>query len=111
MFDMSVPDALGYINKGCPVFTRASELEPTPSFYEEAEGVWVDAFRGIWYSEEVLSGFLDDGKRVCVVSAELHQRAHLETWKALARMNCRNHPRLSLCTDLPEDASAFFEDA
>ncbi len=44
VFDMSVPDGLECLRHGLPVFTRRSEYETQPSFYEKAAGVWMDCF-------------------------------------------------------------------
>src|SRR5262249_41926934 len=48
VFDMSVPDALGYARASIPYFTRQSEYEPEPALYEGAAGVWVDCFERDW---------------------------------------------------------------
>ncbi|MCK4831000.1 hypothetical protein KA005_85610, partial [bacterium] len=52
VFDMSVPDALGYLNLGMKVFTRESEFETEPSFYEQADGVWLHEFRTPWITPQ-----------------------------------------------------------
>ena len=106
-FDMSVPDALGYLKAGLPVLTRVSEYETVPSYYEDAFGVWVDSFYGDWYDEDVLEGFLSDGKSVCIVSPELHGRDDLGLWKRLLTMDCCRESAVLLCTDFPEVAADF----
>jgi glycerophosphoryl diester phosphodiesterase len=108
VFDMSVPDARGYLAAGVPVFTRQSELECEPAFYGAAAGVWVDGFESDWATERDLARHLGAGKRVCVVSPELHKRPHEAFWERLAGMGCAADPRLMLCTDLPEDAREVF---
>lgn len=105
-FDMAVPDMRGYLAAGIPVFTRLSEAEPHPVWLDEAAGVWLDAFFSEWYSLDTVTRLLHAGKRVCLVSPELHRRPHAALWEFLRPL--ANEPRLMLCTDLPEDATQFF---
>jgi glycerophosphoryl diester phosphodiesterase len=107
-FDMSVPEAVVQIRLGMPVFTRASEYERQPVLYDQAIGVWLDAFVSEWYSAADINFFLQDGKRVAIVSPELHARPHLPLWQRLRDSVVKHNPGLMLCTDLPEDARAFF---
>jgi len=107
-FDMSVPDALGYVKAGLPVFARVSEYEKVPCFYEEAVGIWIDSFHCDWYDEDILESFLADDKSICIVSPELHGRDHLALWKRLSRMRCCRESKISICTDLPDVAAVFF---
>ncbi len=107
-FDMSVPETVVQLRLGLPVFTRASEYEMPPPLYDRAIGVWLDAFTGQWWEPAVAEGFLRDGKRVCIVSPELHGRDPNALWSALAASGLSAHPALMLCTDLPEDARARF---
>lgn len=107
-FDMSVPEAVVQIRLGMPVFTRASEYERQPVLYDQALGVWLDAFVSEWYSAADINGFLQDGKRVAIVSPELHGRGHLALWQRLLASGVTDNPALMLCTDLAEDARTFF---
>lgn len=107
VFDMSVPDALGYLRSGAGnVFTRQSEYEKDPSFYEKATGVWLDSFEGDWFSDETIERHLSNGKMVCVVSPELHRREHLKSWNRYKSFKQRDN--FFLCTDFPEEAKKFF---
>ena len=108
VFDMSVPDALGYVRSGLPVFTRQSEYEPSPAYYSSAAGVWMDMFHSEWITPDDISRHLDTGKRVCIVSPELHRREHRRFWDALSGDSICLHPSLMICTDLPEDAREMF---
>ena len=109
MFDMSIPDTLPYICSGMPVFTRVSEYEAAPPpFRESIEGVWLDAFRSEWFTEDDVLVHLDAGMRVCLVSPELHAREHRRAWETWRTWSCAAHGDLLLCTDLPEDASEVF---
>lgn len=110
VFDMSVPDALEYLDAGFKVFTRQSEYEILPSFYEEASGVWIDCFLTDWVDEDPLAYHLGKGKPVCLVSPELHNRDHLPFWRGLKERAVVKDARLMLCTDYPEEAKDFFND-
>lgn len=111
-FDMSVPQMIEYARYGIRFFTRRSEYEPEPLIlYEQAAGVWVDAFENeSWITKEFLESCLDDGKDVCLVSPELHGRSYLAFWKRLREWNVedRDNARLFLCTDVPAAANEFF---
>lgn len=107
-FDMSVPETVVQIGLGMPVFSRASEYERRPVLYDQAIGVWLDGFLSDWFSPADVSAFLQDGKRVAIVSPELHHRSHLGLWQRLRQAGLTDNPELMLCTDLPEDARAYF---
>lgn len=107
VFDMSVPDMRSHIEAGNPVFARMSEVEREPAWLDRAEGIWLDGFSGDWATGAMVQGLLGIGKRVCVVSPELHGRDHRKLWAELRQLApCSN---LILCTDIPESAQAFFE--
>ncbi len=107
-FDMSVPETVVQIRLGLPVYTRCSEYEPKPPLYEQSIGVWLDAFVSEWFTESDINAFLQDGKHVVIVSSDLHRRPHLPLWTMLHGSSVRHHPNLTLCTDVPEEAVAFF---
>lgn len=108
VFDMSVPDMIGYLKLGIPFFTRVSEYEREPILLAEAAGVWLDAFTDDWYTDTIVRSLLAAGKRVCIVSPELHRRAHLPLWSRLKELDRDSSGKLMLCTDLPEEASSYF---
>lgn len=108
VFDMAVPDALGYLRQDVPAYTRCSEIEANPSFLDQAAGVWLDAFYGEWYGREPIDAWVAQGKSVCIVSPELHGRPHLPLWQQLRTWNLHTHPRISICTDFPLDAKETF---
>lgn len=109
VFDMAVPDALGYLRSGARTYTRQSEYEREPSFYGRAAGVWLDAFDGDWIGPEVIEPHLAAGKQVALVSPELHGRDPLPAWTAWRDL-VRQAPAaaLQLCTDYPDRAQEFF---
>jgi hypothetical protein len=109
VFDMSVPDMRSHLQAGNPVFTRLSEVEPAPAFLEESEGVWLDMFSSQWYDSTVIESLLNRGKRVCVVSSELHGKDPADLWASLHVV--ADHSRLLLCTDQPELARQHFSNS
>ncbi|MEQ4258269.1 phosphodiesterase [Pseudomonas syringae] len=105
-FDMAVPDMRSYLNANLITYTRLSDVEPSPAWLEQAAGIWLDGFEGEWFSNQVIGDLLSLGKRICVVSPELHGRGHHALWQQL--LEFRSQDRLMLCTDLPADAATFF---
>ncbi len=105
-FDMSVPDMRAHLRLGSPVFTRLSEVERQPVWLAQACGVWLDGFEGSWFGAADISDLLRAGKRVCVVSPELHGRDPAATWALLRDL--AGESALMLCTDRPQDAAQFF---
>ena len=110
VFDMSVPDALGYLKADLRAFTRQSEYEREPAFLGRAAGVWLDAFHGSWADAGVIEPHLSSGRQVALVSPELHRRAYLEEWAVWRSLDKRTGGgnRLMLCTDFPDEAEQFF---
>ncbi len=107
-FDMSVPDTLHYARAGLPFFTRRSDVEPVPALYEQAHGVWLDDFRGAFISERRIVEHLSDGKRVAVVSPELHDRDHRAAWSQWCTWDVWGSADVLLCTDHPNSAEEVF---
>ena len=108
VFDMSVPDMLSYLRSTLSVFSRHSEYENNPIFYDQVNGIWIDAFENDWWSEEILIQHLEAKKYVCIVSPELHKRNFQSTWNKLSSMSIIHNRKLILCTDYPEKAKNFF---
>lgn len=108
-FDMSGPETIRFARLGLPYFTRHSDYESTPLLYREAQGIWLDAFDGEWYDRDVIMRHLDEGKRVCIVSSDLHGRPIEPLWTRLREWGLGDRPEVMLCTDSPEDARSFFE--
>jgi hypothetical protein len=107
VFDMSVPDALGYIKNDINVFTRMSEYEAEPAFYESACGVWMDEFRHHWITTESIRQHLANNRSVCIVSPELHGRDHRKEW-AHYKDTDKQLEGLLLCTDFVAEARSVF---
>lgn len=109
-FDMSLPDAIGYMKNGLHFYTRESEYEKQPYLYEEAAGIWLDEFNGHWIDEDVIARHVKAGKKICIVSPELHKRPYQAEWEHYRHIiNKFGWDDLMLCTDLPEEAQNFFQ--
>ena len=109
LFDMSIPDTLGYISRKMPFFTRQSEYEREPAFLDKCEGIWLDAFESTWFTGREIKEHLNNNKKVAVVSSELHKRDHEELWEMLRKDRLHEDQRLYLCTDLPGMAKEYFK--
>lgn len=107
-FDMSIPDMIFQMDRGLSVFTGESDVMRTPVLLERAAGVWLDSFYSEWFGEGDVREILEKGKKVCVVSAELHGRDPAEQWEKIRRLAFSGGKSLMLCTDRPERARAFF---
>lgn len=106
VFDMSIPDMRAYLQAGVSVFARMSEVERAPAWFDRVTGIWLDSFSDIWYDNNHILALLNNGKRVCIVSPELHGREYEPLWEMLTPLS--SHPDLMLCTDVPERARKFF---
>lgn len=106
VFDMAIPDMRAYINAGIPVFARLSEVEPSPVWFDQVTGIWLDSFEEEWYDANIIQSLLKQDKKVCVVSSELHGRKHDNLWSMLKPIS--HYSNLMICTDLPEQAQQYF---
>ena len=111
VFDMSVPDGLQYLNYNVKVFTRESEYERIPAFYDEACGVWIDEFQGHWITKEVIEKHMKNNKQICIVSPDLHKREYKKEWQHYKEIEKELEiNNLMICTDFPEEAKEFFNE-
>ena len=109
VFDMSIPDTLHWLKLGVPVYTRLSDVEPEPLLADRAAGIWLDAFHFDWWDAATIARQLDAGRRVCIVSPDLHRRDHRPVWDKLAAADdVAGSDDVMLCTDFPQDAKEFF---
>ena len=106
VFDMSIPDTLGYLCAGVPVYTRHSEYEPQPAFLDRAAGVWMDGFESDWADAAAIRRHTGAGRAVALVSPELHRRPHRNAWES---WRPADGPGVMLCTDFPDEARDFFD--
>lgn len=109
VFDMSIPDTISYLKYGLKVMIRQSEYEKDLPFYNQSIGIWLDSFISEWYDEELIKAHINEGKKVCIVSSELHNRNHLSLWKMLKETGLCFDSNIILCTDKPTEATNFFK--
>jgi hypothetical protein len=104
LFDMSIPETIGYLKSGLRTYMRISEFEEVSPLHEDSSGIWLDAFKDDWWTSR--PQVFQDFKTVCVVSPELHGRKEEVAWKFLKEID--SYRDLSLCTDYPEKALRYF---
>ena len=110
-FDCSGPEFFQFKKMDFPVFSRQSEFEPIPSFYDQSDGIWLDEFGTHWINDEIILKHLNLGKKVGIVSPEIHGRNYVNEWREYKEINQKNSfKELILCTDYPEKAREFFGD-
>lgn len=109
VFDMAVPDMRGFFSEGVCTYTRLSDVEPSPAWLDIAEGIWLDHFSPGHIPNHDIVKHLNQGKKVCVVSPELHGRDVDAAWSSLKLLG--GLPGLMLCTDKPVQADTFFNKA
>ncbi len=111
LFDMAVPDAIASLNAGLICYTRQSEYEREPAFYEQAAGVWLDEFQEDWITINGLQFHLNNNKKLCIVSPDLHKRDPIQNWKKYKQLSASyDLSNVTLCTDLPEKAEKIIND-
>ncbi|WP_256011169.1 hypothetical protein [Desertivirga xinjiangensis] len=108
LFDMSIPDLKVTVEVGLKSYSRLSEFETDLPFYGSIKGIWLDSFVHTWYTKGILTEHLKNSKQICIVSAELHRRDHLQQWNELLNIGIQEMENVILCTDLPEQASLYF---
>jgi hypothetical protein len=108
IFDMSIPDLKVSIGFGLKTFVRLSEYETDLPFYESIKGIWLDSFNSIWYTSATIKRHLDEGKFVCIVSPELHNRNHSDHWEFLVNNDIHKMDNVLMCTDFPILAKEYF---
>ena len=84
---------IGYLELNMNVFARQSEYEPYPEFYDLIQGVWVDFFDNKWFDNKVIVEHLENNKKVCIVSPELHGNCPISFNKAIMDLD------IMICTD------------
>ena len=78
--------------------------------YDDAAGVWIDGFFSEdWITEELLDFHIKAGKKICLVSPDLHGRDYKSFWKKLKNYKI-DFSQVMLCTDYPDVAKKFFDD-
>ena len=108
VFDMSIPDTIGYLKNKTPFFSRQSEYENTPIFYENCSGIWLDTFERNWFDKDLLLNHITNNKKIAIVSSELHGRNSHELWSFIKNNDFHKSDSIILCTDVPEEAKQYF---
>jgi len=109
VFDMSIPDLLGYRAYGIRYYARVSEYELAAVGIDRADGVWLDQFEGDWVDDAAIHRFTNLGKGVCSVSPELRRRDPHAAWERYRGINEQSRQgSIYLCTDFPTRAREFF---
>lgn len=109
VFDMAVPDGLHYCKHQFKTYTRQSEYEKSPSYYQLADGIWLDEFHCHWITDDTIHHHLHNGKKICIVSPDLHKRDYHQEWKHYKNLeSIIGKDRLMLCTDFPDRAQEYF---
>jgi hypothetical protein len=109
VFDMSIPDLLGYRAQRIRYYARVSEYEISPIGIDNADGVWLDQFENDWVGDAAVRRFNEMNKDVCIVSPELHRRDPRDAWSAYRKLaDGPGQGRIYLCTDFPSRAQEFF---
>lgn len=111
VFDMSIPDTLGYLKNGAKTYCRRSDIENHPELTRITQGVWLDELKSEWINEHVILTESKTTQSVCIVSAELHGRAFDGQWGHIKRAIELGCPasNLMLCTDFPQKAERYFK--
>lgn len=104
-FDMSIPEMVVQHKLGMKIFTGLSDIAPSPVLLEQAEGIWLDCFNADWFGEKEIATLTSQGKKVCIVSPDLHKREHKPAWEKYKNMH-----GIMVCTDYPEEAKEFFNE-
>ena len=107
-FDMSIPDMVVQLKTDLTVFTGLSDILSPAVLLDQAEGIWLDCFYSDWYDSKLVDTYLEMGKSVCIVSADLHKRDVKEQWSIIKQCKHFDLDSLMLCTDFPETAREFF---
>lgn len=109
-FDMSIPDMVYQINKEVKIFTGLSDIVKNPILPEKAEGIWLDSFYSDWYEEDIIDRILEENKKVCIVSSDLHKRDNSKQWETIKKCKYFESDNLILCTDKVEETFKYFFD-
>ncbi len=86
-------------------------MKRCPSFYNESYGIWLDEFKEHWINKKVIKKHIQNGKKICIVSPDLHQRKYAKEWKHYKNIEKELEiDNLMICTDYPAEAKEFFDE-
>lgn len=107
LFDMSIPEFVVNKKYGLTCFTRNSDIERECVLYDYADGVWMDSFYDVaWLRTEMIDKHLKNGKRIGIISSEIHGYEKNEMWRMLKSASLDDS--VMLCTDCPKEAKEYF---
>ncbi len=109
-FDMSIPDSMNYFEVDMNVFMRRSEYEVDNQLYSHAKGIWLDSFSVNSLDCRDIVRYMELGKKVCIVSPELHRRDESKVWQDIKSLSEEYFysEQLMLCTDKIEKVVDYF---
>ena len=102
-FDMSIPQMIVYKDLELNFFTGISDICPNGILFNDSQGVWLDSFNTDWFDKNEIQKYLNQNKKVCIVSPDLHKREYKSIWEKY-----KNTKGIMLCTDFPIEAKDFF---
>lgn len=110
VFDMSIPDHCNFVKftKSVPSAVRHSDIEKEWPLYRESSWVWLDEMKKGWIDEKAILLHYRRGKKVCIVSPELHKRNFNSAWNKYLKLPSKIRDSIALCTDYPKQAEVFF---
>lgn len=109
VFDMSIPEQVVYHRQKFTYFTRQSDIEQKCVQYEDADGIWLDSFYDdSWITQQIIKNHIKQGKRVCLVSPELHGKSYQNIWALIKENQLHMEPSFILCTDITNKAREYF---
>lgn len=115
VFDMSFPDSFNYMKYGLNIFLRESEYEKILIDQSCFEGIWLDQFKENWFDKQILIEKIKSGKKVCIVSSELHARDHKYCWEVifstLKELSNTEKRNIMICTDFPSEFKEYFDES
>lgn len=111
LFDMSIPELVVNANRNLHFYTRNSDIEKECVLYDNAAGVWLDAFFDEhWLTEKIVMQHIAQGMKVCIVSPELHGYDPMRVWEMLRMTDLYKSDLVTLCTDIPDRAQEYFNE-
>jgi glycerophosphoryl diester phosphodiesterase len=110
VFDMSIPDALTYLDFGMNTLIRRSEYEHELEILGNIHGIWLDQFQANWYDRNLIENIIKKWKLVCIVSPDLHGRDNKTCWSLLANSSASSASKMMICTDHPLQAEEYFNE-
>lgn len=110
VFDMSFPSTYIFYRfyKNLNIAVRQSEFETSPLLYSQSKWLWLDEFQQHWITNRVIIKHIKNGKKLCIVSPELHGRKHEKIWRQYLQLPKEILRNVYLCTDFPEQVDFVF---